>query len=287
MRLQIPALLLLCLITSAVSAQDAVEREAKGIPQHDPHLWGIHDEASLAYGRPGAGLSVKGGYLSSLGDGFYEQRVEDGWSIECNFRQSIGPCWYTRPVSLFVEYGGSYTRFSGDLFPVVTSGAFNLQGVNAAGLPVGVPSTGRLDNLLNTSLEHLTYGGAQAAIGAILYPHPEHRKVHFTCLAGVRWGWAGTGFIETPTPELQQEIDTVLMMPGVTDVQSSLVSDVRRNDAYFGLYANVGAAMNFSEFLHLGVQVGFDQLWIDLGDFNTNDNSLGTVSALGTITALF
>lgn len=274
----------ICLLTSPLESRAQSEpQEATLWPDRFPQE--TYNEVSFTFpdevGRAGAGVSIKAGAVSSLGTGFYEQRIEDGWLIEFNLRQSIGPCWNKQPLSFFVEYGGSYARRDGDDQPFVTSGTFVVQdGLN----PDRIISD-QLDSFFETSLEHVSYGGVQAAAGAVWYPDPRHPNIHFTVLSGLRWGLLGASFGEAPTAELLAAIAAA--EDQLVNPQTALFSAARRDDAYFGLYGNIGVAADLRDVVHVGVQVGFDHLWIDLGDFGRSDNGLGTVSILGTVSALY
>lgn len=282
-----------CLFTPPLAAQAPME--------FDPWIesgFACQDDCGLAAqawpgcrGRPGAGLSVKSGYVSPLGGGFYEERIDGGWSIDFNLRQMIGSSWQTDCLSFFAEYGGSYSQLSGNELPAVTSGSYVVRGFNAQGAEVGVPISAELDELAETGLRRLIYGGVQAALGTMWYPYPMYRDFYFTTSSGLRWGRAGASYSETETPELQAAIaDAEELLKGTFNAvttESSFDSNARTNDAYFGIYATVGMGVSLSDFVFFDAQVSFDTLWINLGDFGRNDSSLGTVSALGAITVLY
>jgi hypothetical protein len=99
-------------------------------------------------------------------------------------------------------------------------------------------------------------------------------------------GRLDASYSESETETFQQAIAAAEAQLGAT-VETVRVSDAKQEDAYFGWYANVGLGVSLHDFVYLGAQAGFDTLWIDLGDFGRDDNALGTVSALGTVTVMY
>ena len=67
---------------------------------------------------------------------------------------------------------------------------------------------------------------------------------------------------QVQTPELQTALANALTQlqminPATTDTRNAILSDVWKEDAYFGLYANLGASVSLYDRLHLGMHVGF------------------------------
>ena len=234
------------------------------------------------FGHDILGFYVQSGAVVPLGDGFLEERLETGWTVQVGMREVL--CCPGPGVMLFQEFGGHYAANGGDNVPLVFSGFFQ-------GLDPPDDHVHEFDELITTRLIDIQRVGWHYALGGywrLLGPYSRNApETRLKFRSGIRAGALQARFQKTTNPDV---------IAGVAEhfdhghARVELSTDGGEDpELFFGVFVDVGLEIACHEVcsagrrrgtLFFGADVEFAHDWFDLGDYGEGDDGLGSFTPM-------
>lgn len=231
------------------------------------------------------GFYLRSGLVRPLGDGFIEERVDNGWMIQVGLR---GPLGDPRPRAVFFkEFGLGYWSNDGDGDPVKIAGWFR-------GQDPPDNHVHRFRDLYNLRLLVLRRVDAHAAVGGAFYPRllnrRDNRQVHLDFRGGARAGVIGVEHRRTIPANVREQIREH-SGHGHQRIEFSTagINDPR---LFFGIFGAFGFGVTYPDARLFGWSLGsvtvalegeFSHDWFSLGDFARSDRGFSAVTPMATL----